>query len=160
MCGKCQAKRNVKVWNTNRLWLIELLQGLNSTHFDLPLIDNSNNYNYNSGSDNHQDLTIYSTQLISSLSSVSKSNWNLKFGTLAFHHSHRQAAPKMKLPLICSSHSLFPILYLREIKIYLWTVRLDFSLTTNSSIPSFTHLQRDNHGKPAPDLLILTIQTT
>ena len=62
LCGKCQAKRNVKVWNTNRLWLIELLQGLNSTHFDLPLINNSNNYN-NNGSDNHQDLTIYSTSM-------------------------------------------------------------------------------------------------
>ena len=43
LCGKCQAKRNVKVWNTNRLWLIESLLGLNSTQFDLLLINNSNN---------------------------------------------------------------------------------------------------------------------
>ena len=43
LCGKCQAKRNVKVWNTNRLWLIESLLGSNSTQFDLLLINNSNN---------------------------------------------------------------------------------------------------------------------
>ena len=68
----------------------------------------------NNGSDNHQDLTIYSTSMNKLFVQCfqAKSNWNLKFGTLAFHHNHRQAAPKMKLPLICSSHSLLPIWYL------------------------------------------------